>query len=472
MLSCPFQRVLVTNIQLTVENMRALTLSLENFEVLTSNHSAVVTERLNAVSRRYTELTRADIVHLMAVLDQYEEGYRDSYGPYLDPFVFYIKYMHHIVVFLRTRVNLRESSEYTGMKGLSSAQAANQVMVKYLDNMIHLDQKVSPSGNWTPTRFWPTMERRDLCNATYREARYNYQTLIATIQKAYTYFWDMLTNWPADRAQGWPYKMDRACNSILDNNATLFNCSVEYSLMLSTARQELETVLEEIDESLALDFNFTYEDVLRNVQDDLDMIAGNLTWMSSRLQDYVQNRTTKLELSAEITTTTRDAVVQSLDTIFAKIDADALAMLRRSVDQTEFNIKLWYLAGLTSFYPMAPFIDSAILDEACRQLGIWRSPQVALNSSDWVQWQHAVGMVADSWPEGMTLAEMIDSSRVAGVLDATMTAYADTMYDEMYKRIKLAFEDAKENIVSSFDAVITDLETFRKESTITNTFIL
>ena len=152
------------------------------------------------------------------------------------------------------------------------------------------------------------------------------------------------------------------------------------------------------------------------------------------LVSYSRNHTTKFSMSSFIhTKNNRTYLEESLDRVLSRIVTRAVVTLQTMTENSEINIKKWVHGSLSALGKLVRYFDNDNIDDAARNLTIWRYPLLRMNSNKILKFKYEQNENWITWPQSSNILEMLKREHDKTLLKEILTSYGNDLTFEIYK---------------------------------------
>ena len=259
-------------------------------------------------------------------------------------------------------------------------------------------------------------------------------------------------------------------NEIISPLNHTVDCIREYKFSLQRALSALDKIKSDLEHNIDIHFNFDYENILATIiNQELEYMNKNISWLNGLLLDYSRNDTTKVDLSTVLTPSTVVQLSHTMDSIISKLESNAFNPLRTTASLVEITSWESLHDGLATMNNLVPYFSANYIEDVCRRLQFWRHPTVELTSPNILRFQYSPGETWNTWSRSMSLQGL--NRRLGNVARNILQPYNERVHMELHK-IQNKFITAKKDVLSASNILVTGLQSFKETSNVDKNFIL
>ena len=453
------QRILAENIRKMVESLMDITLQMKTFNFHIKTFAGHFLNRIN---------TAISLINQMAATD-INDVYR----------YFSIKYMHskHFSIAVDTTLHYIDAFYFDMrtivpyLNSVDNIEARKHRFQSAQDTAVNLFLSLEALGKLGP--LWPggDIHSHERC-----QSRYN--LTMDTITRITEVLNHVLAN--CEQINQTVFNNNHTINTwsgILSEHSSQANariagvkrCINEYITVMERAREEIESTIKAMKETLQNDFVFSYDEILHSVTKDLETIESSIVCFEDLLAKYSRNETTKLGMYSAITQANRTQLEGALSSVLARIDTHALETLQTMMTTSTVNIRKWLSRSLRAFATLEPYFN--VVGEI-RRLSIWHYPVLSLDSPDILEYRLGLGFIVSLPPsKDKTVMHILENKEDDIFFRDILRYYANNLSVEM-NDFKVQLSGAKKKTMAAFDSLLSDVQSFRRKSQIDKDFIL
>ena len=210
---------------------------------------------------------------------------------------------------------------------------------------------------------------------------------------------------------------------------------------------------------------------LESEQAYLHKLEATATWLTKQLTDYSENRTTKIELSKDITHSMLSEIELTLDHIISAVERTIIDSLLSTAGGVLRNVNNWYQESLIAITRLVPFYYDSEIEDRLRALKIWRRPVARLETADILQFQYPGTEAWRSWDLRTTLEDFVFSGNATRIIFIYMNEYIHSLQSELM-HMHMEIKQFRKDVIRAFKYAMEDFANVRVESSLGSNFVM
>ena len=414
------------------------------------NRSVAAFNRINiGIANMVTMVAQADLETMHGMLSNYQTGYES----------------HHAIIVYNLEILIEEASvlmggvvdgsvligEHTILNGILKLVNASLDALKSVDSIPDQGIKDAPSHLMHN-------DRNDCDNAIKgMEVFLNHSSVASdkdnpdiSVERTRSYINKLHDFYKMQRARG-------CITGLVLNLNTLLSLTADLEGSMKHVRDAVD--------------GFNFEDLLKKMRSDLDILKDSIDGLSEQLLAYSRNKNTKINISNEITDAMLSDIEKAMNHIISVITVDVIEPFLLQTSDLNRNIPLMYLKTLNTMRVLEPHYDDRDIENKLRALKIWRHPEAMLNTVDVLQFTYSASEAWRTWALSVSLDDLVLSGSATKLISSMVNGYTIVLRYELL-RMKSEFENARNDVIENFKKFLIDLNEVRMESIMEDDFIL
>ena len=432
------QRIVAQNIEITANRMHDVANNIQSFLWLTTNSSGVIFENINtAVTTLFKFVVLDDFSRIQQIIKHRSREYYTKHAFAVSSLLQSLNWIIHSIPGIGRASDdvYRDSTLVFHIRHILSIATDNKKM-SLVDAVIR--RLVLRPNQWKR------------CHDTFR----NFVAILSNSSEvsntnSVDKNWHVLSSF----------------YDIKDLNPCLHGLKTD----LTHVGNENEIMLETIRNIVHFSMLFNYSRFLVGAQDDLSNLQQKALWFSKQMQLYAQNKTTKLDLSKNVTISLINEVEKVINKILTYLDRDIIERLEMLGDTIEKQVRNFYVKGLAAMMTLDAYYNNDDIEEELRMLKIWRQPVFQFSIPKVVGFEYSAPLSWKSWPNSITLQEFVLGKSHDQIVSKVTERYGNGMQHELVRR-QYEFTRIKDGIISSLYELLDELKHIQRDSVLNEVF--
>ena len=442
-----FQRVQASHMKYFIESLHNVIGNLNHFIGLSVNRSAASFNRINIGINKMVQLVvQADLEYLNGILTDYHDGY---------------EVQHAIIVYI-SQVLLQDtfpllslvvSGDWLVTENETLSTLYAQMLTRSLNDVLSVNANPKSGTKDAPSR---------LLHGPHNDCEQYIESILNQ--------WSMYTE-----------RRDKA----FQQNVSSINISYEFYMVqniyncikgLESNLNGISFITDELNNTMTqpgdkgddLDF-YKHSEKMSN---ELNILQNVSDWLSQKLSAYSENRTTKISLANQITSSMLLNIKEAMNRILSLINVDVIEPLLSRSSDVDKDVPRLYRKILNAMRSLTPYYDgTAAVEDKLRLLQIWRYPLARMDTTDVLQFMYPLSEAWRTWALSVPLHEFVSSGSAVKVVSSMVNEYSTVLTKELLQMRSL-HENSRNNVIKNFKKVLGDLARIQTESAMADDFVL